>query len=119
MCALLQIPDLDHFHNAGNDAHVCPFISSGSVYSLSDVQFTLLGLKAMASGDPLDKQRSTRWPGQDSEINPGGGKTVSVEWKPYQLEDDYDDMEGIFPPAKGAEYHSDGEDDPKESSWVS
>jgi len=100
MCALLQIPDLERFHNAGNDAH-----------------YTLLALKSMASGDPLDKQRLKRWPGQDSQIQPGGGKTVGVEWKPHQLDDNYDDMEGIFPPPKGAKYDSDS--DPKDSAWAS
>ncbi|KIJ56794.1 hypothetical protein M422DRAFT_72928 [Sphaerobolus stellatus SS14] len=98
MCALLQIPNLDRFHNAGNDAH-----------------FTLIALKEMASADPLDKQRAKRWPGQDSQVKAGGGKSVSVEWKPYQVDSDYDDMEGIFPPPKRG-YDS---DDSQDEAWAS
>ncbi|KAF8591516.1 hypothetical protein K439DRAFT_1650751 [Ramaria rubella] len=91
MCALLQIPNLDRFHNAGNDSH-----------------FTMLALKVMASGDPLDRQRAARWPDQQTQVNSAGGKGI---------DSDCDDMEGIFPPdqARPSGYNSDHSDD----AWVS
>jgi len=48
-CLLLQLPQdsLDKFHNAGNDAH-----------------FTMMALRDMAQGPPLDMQREQRWPNQ-------------------------------------------------------
>ncbi|KAF9013818.1 hypothetical protein BDZ89DRAFT_963002 [Hymenopellis radicata] len=45
MCDLLQIPNVGHLHNAGNDAH-----------------FTLKALQSMACGPPIDVQREQRWP---------------------------------------------------------
>jgi len=100
MCQLLQLPDLERFHNAGNDAH-----------------YTMLALKSMVSGDVLDKQRATRWPGQDNKLNPGGGKSVSVEWKPHQIDSDYDDLEGIFPSRKSQP--KTGDDGEESDSWAS
>lgn len=83
MCLLLQIPNTGRFHNAGNDAH-----------------FTMLALESMTSGQTLDQQRAARWPGQETVLSPSGGKKDMVDWKPHQIDSDYDDMEGIFPPPK-------------------
>jgi len=74
MCRLLDVPDLDCFHNAGNDA-----------------RFTLMAVRSMASGLPLDAQRESRWPNQ---TNPA----IEVEWKPWQEESDFSDTEGVFDP---------------------
>jgi len=71
MCNLLQLSTVN-LHNAGNDAY-----------------YTLLALRSMAEGDPLDMQREQRWPNQ---TNTG----VQVEVKPWQEENDYSDEEGIF-----------------------
>lgn len=56
----------------------------------------------MASGDPLDKQRSKRWPGQE-QLTARGGRKAVVDWAPHQVESDYDDMEGVFPPPKSGQ----------------
>jgi hypothetical protein len=76
----------------------------------------MLALKSMASGDVLDKQRSGRWPGQDNKLNPGGGKSVSVEWQPHQVDSDYDDLEGIFP---NKSQRKTGNDSEESDSWAS
>jgi len=76
MCNLLQIKT-SYLHNAGNDA-----------------QFTILALKAMADGDPIDIQREKRWPNQTS-------SGVAVELKPWQEDSDYSDEEGVIPPLAG------------------
>lgn len=65
----------------------------------------MLALESMASGETLDQQRAARWPGQETVINPSGGKSDSVDWKPYQIDEDYDDMEGIFPPPPPTKYN--------------
>lgn len=71
-CSLLQI-QTEYLHNAGNDAH-----------------YTLLSMKNMADGDPVDIQREKRWPNQ----TPAG---VKVELQPWQEDSDYSDTEGILP----------------------
>jgi hypothetical protein len=67
------------------------------------MQFTMLAMKSMASGPPVDMQREARWPSQEAQINPRGTKSVSVEWEPHQIDSDFDEvgMEDIFPPAAG------------------
>ncbi|THH08648.1 hypothetical protein EW145_g2569 [Phellinidium pouzarii] len=83
MCRLLKIPT-QSMHNAGNDA-----------------QYTLIGLKAMASGNQLDKQRDERWPNQ-TEGSAETGSTVKVVHLPWDEDSDYSDMEGAFSrPADG------------------
>ncbi|KAF8974470.1 hypothetical protein BDZ97DRAFT_25748 [Flammula alnicola] len=77
-CSLLQIPT-KHLHNAGNDAN-----------------YTLLAMRSMADGDPVDIQREKRWPQQ----TPAG---VKVELKPWQEDSDYSDEEGVLPPVPGYE----------------
>ncbi|KAF8492896.1 hypothetical protein JB92DRAFT_3127644 [Gautieria morchelliformis] len=87
MCALLQIPNLGRFHNAGNDSHV-----------LHDASHEIDGVRS-----PVDMQREARWPSQETQINPRGTKGVSVEWEPHQIDSDPDEdaMEDIFPPGPG------------------
>ncbi|KDR83650.1 hypothetical protein GALMADRAFT_86044 [Galerina marginata CBS 339.88] len=75
-CSLLQIRT-EYLHNAGNDAH-----------------YTLLSMKNMADGDPVDIQREKRWPNQ----TPAG---VKVELQPWQEDSDYSDEEGVIPPPLG------------------
>lgn len=60
----------------------------------------MLALESMASGQALDQQRAARWPGQETVLNPSGGKKDMVDWKPHQIDSDHDDMEGVFPPPK-------------------
>jgi len=54
------------------------------------LQYTLLSMKNMANGDPVDIQREKRWPNQ----TPAG---VKVELQPWQEDSDYSDTEGILP----------------------
>jgi hypothetical protein len=65
---------------------------------LAFVQFTMQALISMASGAPLDMQRSSRWPSQETQVEPRGTKGVAVDWAQHQIDSDYDDLEGIFPP---------------------
>ncbi|TFK55940.1 hypothetical protein OE88DRAFT_1652472 [Heliocybe sulcata] len=78
MCRHLQI-QTDYLHNAGNDAY-----------------YTLLALKSMASGDPLDLQREQRWPNHTE----GAVNGVKVQFQPWEENDEYDDVEGLMPPPK-------------------
>lgn len=55
-------------------------------------------LKVMASGAPLDMQRAARWPSQETTVDARGTKGLTVEWEPYQIDSDYDDLEGLYPP---------------------
>jgi hypothetical protein len=58
----------------------------------------------MASGKPLDMQREERWPSR-TETNPMGAPGVKVARQPWEVDSDYEDMEGVF-----GQYH--GEPDP-------
>ncbi|KAI0796695.1 hypothetical protein C8Q75DRAFT_206669 [Abortiporus biennis] len=74
ICRLLKLGDefgvqVDFFHNAGNDAH-----------------FTLLALKSMASGDPVDVQREKRWP--NSAISNEPKAIFTPEQEGYESSDD-------------------------------
>ena len=60
---------------------------------------------SMASGEPLDLQRDRRWPppptvapeaGKPSAPGPKDGKGVQVKREPWELDEEYEDMEGIF-----------------------
>lgn len=75
VCNQLQIRT-QWLHNAGNDAH-----------------YTFLALKEMASGDPVDQQRTKRWPQQSA------GLTADLKHKP--VSEEYSDDEDIMmgPPA--------------------
>jgi len=75
VCKHLQIPTT-YLHNAGNDA-----------------EYTLLCLKSMASGDPVDTQRDKRWPGRLGDSTTTRG--VKVQFKPYEEDSDYSDEEGV------------------------
>ena len=57
-------------------------------------------MRSMTSGPPLDLQREERWPSQ-TEPNLLGGTSVKVVRQPYEVDSDYDDMEGIFAPFTG------------------
>ncbi|KAG8928620.1 hypothetical protein FRC02_006672 [Tulasnella sp. 418] len=71
VCRLLKFFDAERFHNAGNDA-----------------EYTMMALKAMASGKPLDEQREERWPTKATQDNiPGSLKGVKRQELP---EDDSD-----------------------------
>ncbi|KAH7914204.1 hypothetical protein BJ138DRAFT_1110783 [Hygrophoropsis aurantiaca] len=84
VCRHLQIP-CPYLHNAGNDAH-----------------YTLLSMKSMASGDPLDIQREKRWPrqtgtGVNGAVNGSQvGTGVKVDFKPWEEDSDFSDQEGAF-----------------------
>jgi len=72
---LLGIP-AEYFHNAGNDAH-----------------YTMLVMKSMASGDPVDAQRQARWPEHISSHRPA----VEIQ-KPADADEDsdYSDTEAML-----------------------
>ncbi|KAJ7094672.1 hypothetical protein B0H15DRAFT_830457 [Mycena belliarum] len=74
VCNHLQI-HTDFLHNAGNDAY-----------------YTLLALREMASGDPLDTQREIRWPNRTGDNNAG----VKVKFTPYEEDSDFSDQEGVM-----------------------
>jgi hypothetical protein len=57
-------------------------------------QYTLLAMKSMASGDPVDMQRGQRWPMTDV-------KGVKVEFKPWEEDSDFSDQEEVEPPISG------------------
>ncbi|KAF8305387.1 hypothetical protein DL93DRAFT_2144637 [Clavulina sp. PMI_390] len=78
MCRLLKLKDLKHMHNAGNDAH-----------------WTLGALREMASGPPLDNQREERWPAQ-TETNAMGAQSLKVRREQWEVDSDYDNLEGIY-----------------------
>jgi len=83
VCRHLQVPT-SFLHNAGNDAH-----------------YTLLAMKEMASGGPLDMQREKRWPNRTGNTSypcaPQTGAGVKVRFEPWEEDSDYSDMEGIGP----------------------
>ncbi|KAJ7129568.1 hypothetical protein C8R44DRAFT_777095 [Mycena epipterygia] len=84
VCNHLQIPT-EYLHNAGNDAY-----------------YTLLALREMASGEPLDTQREMRWPNRTG--NPGTNSGVKVQFNPYEEDSDFSDQEGVlggYSPATG------------------
>ncbi|KAJ7498820.1 hypothetical protein FB451DRAFT_1203120 [Mycena latifolia] len=62
----------DFLHNAGNDAY-----------------YTLMALREMASGEPVDTQREKRWPNRT-------GDGVKVKFMPYEEESDFSDQEGVM-----------------------
>lgn len=57
----------------------------------------------MASGLPLDLQREHRWPSQ-TEHNALGQQSLKVVRQPWEVDSDYDDMEGVF-----GEYEGEGD----------
>ncbi|EJU06042.1 hypothetical protein DACRYDRAFT_45381 [Dacryopinax primogenitus] len=89
MCQLMRLPDVNQiggWHNAGNDAH-----------------WTLEALIAMASGEPLDKQRELRWPDKvapplaPGALGPTETKTnrLAVQWG-EEDEEDWDWEEDVL-----------------------
>jgi hypothetical protein len=52
-------------------------------------QFTLMAVRSMAGGLPLDLQRECRWPNQTNPV-------IEVEWKPWQDDSDFSDTEGVL-----------------------
>ncbi|KAJ7764971.1 hypothetical protein DFH07DRAFT_810985 [Mycena maculata] len=79
VCNHLQI-STKNLHNAGNDAH-----------------YTLLALREVASGEPLDTQRELRWPNRTGE--PANNTGVKVKFEAYEEDSDYSDQEGVMGPA--------------------
>jgi hypothetical protein len=103
ICRHLQIPT-EWLHNAGNDAHVCTLLdNTESTILMCSLQYTLLALKTMASGDPVDLQREKRWPNRTGEGTPHAPKGVKVEFKPWEEDSDFSDQEGMvgYEPAGG------------------
>ena len=92
-CKHLQIPT-EYLHNAGNDAHVCPYRLLSCNLTHSFPQYTLLAMKSMASGDPLDIQREARWPNRTEATGTRGPK---VQFQPWEEDSEYSDQEGIAP----------------------
>ncbi|KAJ7507915.1 hypothetical protein B0H11DRAFT_1969295 [Mycena galericulata] len=76
VCNHLQV-FTEYLHNAGNDAH-----------------YTLLALREMASGEPLDTQREMRWPNRTGE--PGNNVGVKVQFQAYEEDSDFSDQEGVM-----------------------
>ncbi|KAI0702905.1 hypothetical protein BC835DRAFT_1320229 [Cytidiella melzeri] len=70
-CRQLQVSPIENLHNAGNDAH-----------------YTMLALRAMAEGGPLDAQRQKRWP---AFISANG---LGVDLPGVDGNADIDDLEG-------------------------
>jgi hypothetical protein len=98
VCKHLQIYT-EYLHNAGNDAYVrvccCQaFCPSHSHY----LQYTLLAMKSMASGDPVDIQREKRWPKRTQTT---GSQGTKVQFQPWEENSDYSDQEGLVPPIRG------------------
>ncbi|KAJ7638907.1 hypothetical protein FB45DRAFT_904238 [Roridomyces roridus] len=83
MCNQLQVfvkylpnpGDESWLHNAGNDAH-----------------YTLLALKEMAGGEPLDMQREQRWPNRTGLPE----AKLQVKFEDYEEYSDYEDQEGVM-----------------------
>jgi hypothetical protein len=90
VCNHLQI-STDYMHNAGNDAHV-----SWRIYVpcalLDGLQYTLLALREMASGEPVDSQRERRWPNRTGDNNAG----VKVNFEAHEEDSDFSDQEGVM-----------------------
>ena len=93
ICKHLQI-HTEYLHNAGNDAHVrVLYIRIGRFLTLV-LQYTLLAMKSMASGEHVDNQRETRWPNRTAATGVQGPK---VQFKPWEEDSDYSDQEGLVP----------------------
>jgi DNA polymerase III epsilon subunit-like protein len=98
ICKHLQIPTR-YLHNAGNDAHVGPYVRSCiSKCGLIPVQYTFLAMRSMASGEPVDLQRETRWPNRTNSTANQGPK---VQFQAWEENSDYSDLEGVVPSAGG------------------
>jgi len=65
------------------------------------LQYTLLAIKEMASGDPLDMQREKRWPNRTGNTThptaPQTGAGVKVKFDPWEEDSNYSDTEGVGP----------------------
>ncbi|KAI0921070.1 hypothetical protein AcW2_006160 [Taiwanofungus camphoratus] len=85
VCRHLQVPT-EYLHNAGNDAH-----------------YTLLAMKSMASGDPVDAQREKRWPNRTTSTNP------KVEFKVWEEDSEASDLEGVMPMDANAQHGDEDE----------
>ncbi|KAJ7665527.1 hypothetical protein B0H17DRAFT_290985 [Mycena rosella] len=62
----------------------------GARNASSDAECTLQALRSMASGPQVDAQREQRWPGQTE---------VQVQFKAWDDDPKYADLEGVIPPA--------------------
>ena len=69
----------------------------------------MLCLKSMAMGEPIDTQRSTRWPGQTS------NSEARVIWDPYQEDELREDTETIADEIMGVD--SGNKDPYDEEEW--
>ena len=52
----------------------------------------------MASGEPVDLQRETRWPNRTERTGTRGPK---VQFQPWEENSDYSDLEGVVSPSCG------------------
>ena len=91
MCRQLQIP-VEYLHNAGNDAHVSVIHLVHYCELIDSLKFTMQATRAMATGEDCDKQRERRWPNRSSAVEP------KLIMKPEDEDEEYSDMEGLFPP---------------------
>jgi len=89
ICKHLQVPTV-FLHNAGNDAH-----------------YTMLAMKTMASGDPVDMQREKRWPNHTAAAVAQRGPKVN--FTPWEEDSDYSDTEGIARETQGGYNTTTGE----------
>ena len=97
VCRLLGFKP-EYLHNAGNDAHVrAP--SHGASNRFPDVQciqYTMLVVVEMISGEEIDAQRERRWPGRTASTGVSGGPGVRVQFNQWEEESDISDTEGIL-----------------------
>jgi hypothetical protein len=78
-----------------------PFVQLRDQANQCHLQYTLLAMKEMASGGPLDLQREKRWPNRTGNTAypcaPQTGAGVKVKFEPWEEDDDYSDTEGVGP----------------------
>lgn len=94
MCNLLRIRiPTDCLHNAGNDAHVRSHNRSSQLPAtlmIISKQYTMLAMKAMASGSQLDLQREERWPNKVSE-------SAKIQFDSWDEDSEFSDEEMMIP----------------------
>lgn len=73
------------------------------------MQYTLLAMKSMASGNVLDKQREERWPNRTIIGDTAAGTTSSfkVQFDPWEIDSEYSDTEGIGGPMENLDVKDD------------
>ena len=60
------------------------------------IQYTMLTIVEMISGEEIDAQRERRWPGRTDSTGVAGGPGVRVQFNRWEEESDISDTEGIL-----------------------